>query len=56
MTWTNPAAMSLTEIEAEIAKISTEVRQALVSGERLGELSSKLWRLSAEIQFRQRSG
>jgi hypothetical protein len=54
MTWTNPAEMSLSEIEAEIAKISTEVRQALATGEKLGELSSKLWRLSAERQFRQR--
>lgn len=55
MTWTNPSEMSLSEIEKKIAEITVEVRQAVVSGEKLGELSSKLWRLSAEMQFRQRS-
>jgi hypothetical protein len=52
----NPAAMSLTEIEEAIREVSAEVRQALDRGERIGELSSRLWRLRAEAQFRQRSG
>ena len=55
MVWTDPSKLTVGEIEAKIAEISTEVREALASGgSKLGELSSKLWRLRAEAQFRQR--
>jgi hypothetical protein len=54
MVWTDPSKLTVGEIEAKIPEISTEVRQAVASGGKLGELSSKLWRLQAEAQFRQR--
>jgi hypothetical protein len=54
MVWTDPSKLTDEEIESKLGEISTEIRDALASGSQLGELSSKLWRLRAEAQFRQR--
>jgi hypothetical protein len=42
------------EIERELSEVARKVRQALDHGDRIGELSARLWRLRAEAQFRER--
>jgi hypothetical protein len=54
--WADASKLSDQEIERELAEVAAKARDAIANGERIGELSSRLFRLRAELRFRERSG
>ena len=54
MEWTDPAAMSDSEIEAELSDVAIKLTRAREAGGKIGELEARQWRLRAEQSFRQR--
>lgn len=54
-TWTDPRTLSLSEIERELTEVAAKVREALERGDRIGELSARLFRLRAEQRFREKT-
>jgi hypothetical protein len=53
--WADPAAMTDSDIEAELSEVALKLAEVRASGSRIGELEARRWRLRAEQTFRQRS-
>ena len=51
--WADPAAMSDSDIEAELGEVALKVAEVRASGSRIGELEARQWWLRAEQTFRQ---
>jgi hypothetical protein len=54
--WIDPAAMTDSQIEAELGELAVRLRELRAAGHRLGELAAREWRLSAELRYRDRNG
>jgi hypothetical protein len=53
MAWPDPAAMTNSEIETELADVVIKLAELLATGSKLGELEARKWRLQAERRFRE---
>jgi hypothetical protein len=56
MTWTDPATLSLSEIEGELRAANDKLMEAREGGGKIGELESRVWRLLFEKRYRQTNG
>jgi hypothetical protein len=52
MTWVDPAAMSDSEIEAELGELVAKLDELRRCGGKIGELEARQWRLRFEQRFR----
>ena len=54
MEWADAAAMSDSEIEAELGELVAKLDELRRCGGKIAELEARQWRLRAEQRFRQR--
>jgi hypothetical protein len=54
--WADPAAMSDSEIEAELGDVGLKLDEALETGRKIAELEGRQWRLRFEQRFRRGGG
>jgi hypothetical protein len=53
--WADASKLTVEQIERELTEVAAKARNANANGSQIGELSSRLWRLRAELRFRERS-
>jgi urease alpha subunit len=51
--WADPAAMTDSDIEAELGEVAVKLTDLQAAGSKIGELEARQWRLGFERKFRQ---
>ena len=54
MKWVDPAAMSDSEIEAELSEVTLKLVEVREGGGKIAELEGRQWRLRFEQRFRRK--